>query len=92
MDRCDTCYNVWKDRYTTAVQRFDKAIATATVITIVSATMGLVAAVLAILCVIKTQSFINQFEYVEETAIIQDGEGQNVAVIGNGAIIGGKED
>jgi hypothetical protein len=87
MNRCDSCYNEWKARYIIAERRFDKAIATAIAVTIISATMGLVAVILSALCVIRTQNFINQFEYVEETVISQDGEGENIAVIGNGAII-----
>lgn len=87
MNRCDSCYNEWKARYIIAERRFDKAIAIAIAVTIISATMGLVAVILSALCVIRTQNFINQFEYVEETVISQDGEGENIAVIGNGAII-----
>ena len=87
MNRCDSCYNEWKSRYIIAERRFDKAIAIAIAVTIISATMGLVAVILSALCVIRTQNFINQFEYVEETVISQDGEGENIAVIGNGAII-----
>lgn len=87
MDRCEQCSTEWKERYSIAVRRFDKAIATATTITIVSAAMGLAAAILAALCVIKTHNFIANFEYVEETDIIQDGDGENIAIIGNGATI-----
>lgn len=87
MNRCDSCNNEWKQRYIIAERRFDKAIAIAIAVTIISATMGLVAVILTALCVIRTQNFINQFEYVEETVISQDGEGKNIAVIGNGAII-----
>lgn len=87
MDRCDRCSNEWRTRYYLAERRFDKAIAFAVTITIISATMGLVAAILSALCVIKTHQFIANFEYVEETVVSQDGEGQNIAVIGNGAII-----
>jgi hypothetical protein len=31
--------------------------------------------------VVATHRFINQFEYVEETLIEQDGNGQNVAIV-----------
>lgn len=88
MNRCEACNIEWKERYSVAVQRFDKAIAIATAITIISAAMGLVAAILAALCVIRTQTFINQFEYVEETVISQDGEGQNIAILGDNATVG----
>ena len=87
MNRCDSCNNEWKARYIIAERRFDKAITIAIAVTIISATMGLVAVILSALCVIRTQNFINSFEYVEETVISQDGEGKNIAVIGNGAII-----
>ena len=85
MNRCDACYNEWQERYNLAVRRFDKAIATATIITIIAVTMGLVATVLCVLCVIRTHNFIASFEYVEETIVEQDGEGQNVAILGEGA-------
>ena len=87
MNRCDSCNNEWKQRYIIAERRFDKAIAIAIAVTIISATMGLVAVILTALCVIRTQNFINQFEYVEETVISQDGEGKNIAINGKGAII-----
>ena len=85
MNRCDSCNNEWKARYIIAERRFDKAITIAIAVTIISATMGLVAVILTALCVIRTQNFINQFEYVEETVISQYGDGQNVAVLGEGA-------
>ena len=85
MNSCDTCYNEWRERYNLAVQRFDRAIATATIVTIIAATMGLVATVLCVLCVIRTHNFISSFEYVEETIISQDGEGQNIAILGDNA-------
>lgn len=85
MNRCDSCNNEWKARYIIAERRFDKAIAIAIAVTIISATMGLVAVILTALCVIRTQNFIASFEYVEETIVSQDGEGQNVAILGEGA-------
>jgi prolipoprotein diacylglyceryltransferase len=91
MNRCDSCYNEWKARYIIAERRFDKAIAIAIAVTIISATMGLVAVILSALCVIRTQNFINQFEYVEETIVSQDGNGTNVAVIGDNTTFGKEE-
>ena len=91
MNRCDSCNNEWKARYIIAERRFDKAIAIAIAVTIISATMGLVAVILSALCVIRTQNFINQFEYVEETVISQDGSGNNVAVIGDNTTFGKEE-
>jgi hypothetical protein len=43
-------------------------------VTIISVGIALACIVIAALCVAKTHEFINQFEYVEETVIEQDGE------------------
>ena len=85
MTRCEACSEKWQERYEMACEHYQKALALATTVAIIAASMGLLAAVIAALCVVKTQKFINQFEYVEETIISQDGEGQNVAVLGEGA-------
>ena len=78
MDKCDGC--TWRDRYNTAVQRFDKAINKAMTITIISLCIAIISIILAALCLSETLRFISEFEYVEETLIEQDGNGQNVAV------------
>ena len=87
MTRCEACAEKWQERYDLACKHYQKALAFATTIAIVAASMGLLAAIISALCVVKTHKFINSFEYVEETLIEQDGDGNNVAVIGNGAII-----
>lgn len=87
MTRCEVCSEVWQERYDAACKQYQRSLALAATVAIVAAGMGLLAAIIAALCVVKTQKFINEFEYVEETAIVQDGEGQNVAVVGDGALI-----
>lgn len=66
-----------------AAKRFDKALNKAMVITIIAVCMAVVCFVLLILCLVRTQKFINQFEYVEEVNINQDEKGTNIAVIGD---------
>jgi hypothetical protein len=54
------------------------------VITIIAVCMAVVCFTLLILCLVKTQRFIDQFEDVEEVNVKQDESGTNIAVIGNG--------
>ncbi len=81
MDRCEICSKEWRQRYEIAVSRFDRALTVACTVTIISVGIALACIIIAALCVAKTHEFINQFEYVEETVIEQDGSGQNVAVM-----------
>ena len=90
MDKCEICKSEWKERYNTAVVRFDKALTMAYTITIISVIAAITSIILAALCVAKTHEFIAQFECVEETLIEQDGEGQNVAVVIDQSRKGGK--
>ena len=83
MDKCEVCSKEWQERYNLAVKRFDKSLNLAMTITIVSICVALTSIILTAICVSKTLNFINEFEYVEETIVEQDGNGQNVAVIVN---------
>lgn len=84
MDRCDICSKEWRQRYEIAVSRFDRALAIACTVTIISVCIAIACIIIAAMCVSKTHQFISEFEYVEETIIEQDGNGKNVAVIQNG--------
>lgn len=84
MNRCAECSKEWQQRYVMAAKRFDKALNKAMVITIIAVCMAVVCFTLLILCLVKTQRFIDQFEYVEEVNVKQDESGTNIAVIGNG--------
>lgn len=84
MDKCTQCSKEWQERYNIAVQRFDKSLQTAMIVTIISLCIALLSVIISAFCLAKTLSFIEEFEYVEETVVEQDGDGQNVAVlIGN---------
>lgn len=84
MDKCTQCSKEWQERYNIAVQRFDKSLNTAMVVTIISLCIALLSVIISAFCLAKTLGFIEEFEYVEETIVEQDGDGQNVAVlIGN---------
>lgn len=80
-DRCQVCSKEWQERYNLACQRFDRQIQICTAITVVSSIITLFCIIITACCVVATHRFINQFEYVEETLIEQDGDGQNIAVI-----------
>ena len=90
MTRCEACSEKWQERYEMACEHYQKALALATTVAIIAASMGLLAAVIAALCVIRTQKFIEGFEYVEETLIEQDGDGNNTAVIVDNGITRGR--
>ncbi len=86
MDKCDVCYRdkEWHERYNLACERFDKSLKTALTVTIIALCVMMICIILTAFCVAETISFIDSFEYVEETLVEQDGDGQNVAVlIGN---------
>lgn len=84
---CKSCGSYkWKEMYIESQQRFDKVVVKLTIGTIIAFTI-MIMCLLATICVlIRTQNFINSFEYVEETEveISQDSDGFNTAVIGNG--------
>ena len=80
-DRCQVCSREWQERYNLACQRFDRQIQICTAVTIIASIIALFCIIIAACCVFVTHRFINQWEYVEETIIEQDGEGVNIAVL-----------
>lgn len=81
MDKCSECSREWEQRYNLAVRRFDKSLNTAMIVTIIMACVTLLSVIITASCLAKTLSFIKEFEYVEETIVEQDGNGQNLAVL-----------
>lgn len=83
---CKSCGSYkWKEMYIESQQRFDKVVVKLTIGTIIAFTI-MIMCLLATICVlIRTQNFINSFEYVEETEveISQDSDGMNTAIIGD---------
>lgn len=82
-NHCQVCSKEWQERYNLAVQRFDRQIAIATTVTVVSVIITMFCIIIAAVCVAATINFISGFEYVEETETVvqQDGDGQNIAVL-----------
>lgn len=80
-NRCQVCSKEWQERYNLAVQRFDRQIAIATTVTIIAVIIAMFCIIITACCVFATHRFIAQFEYVEETIVSQDGDGQNVAIV-----------
>lgn len=80
---CKECNREWQERYNMAVRRFDKALSTAMIVTIVSLCIALFCVIISAVCLARTLSFIEEFEYIEETETVieQDGDGQNIAVV-----------
>lgn len=81
MDRCNVCQQEWRERYNLSVQRFDRQINRCMAITVVAVIISMFCIIITALCVAKTIEFIDSFEYVEETLVEQDGNGQNIAVL-----------
>ena len=81
-ENCSSCSREWQKRYELAVKRFDKSLNKAVTVSIVSLCVAVICIILMVFCVAKTQKFINQFQYVEETEYqIQQGDGINTAII-----------
>lgn len=80
---CKECNREWQERYNIAVRRFDKALGTAMIVTIISLCIALFCVIISAVCLGRTLNFIEEFEYVEETETVieQDGDGQNIAVV-----------
>lgn len=96
MPDCRVCHEekFWKNHFMIAQQRFDKAVAAATIGIIIAFTVTVLCLVATICVIIRFQAFIAQFEYYEETEYtIEQSEGINTAIIGdeNGVIINGTE-
>ncbi len=86
-DKCLNCKE-WHTIYLLAKAEFDRKLGYAIAVMIVCIVLAFIALIITALCVAKTQKFINQFEYVEETVVSQDGNGTNVAVIGDNNDVG----
>lgn len=94
---CKSCGSYkWKEMYIEAQQRFDKVVIKLTIGTIIAFTIMILCLLATICALIRTQNFINSFEYVEETEVevSQDSNGINTAVVGYGNEVGvyGTED
>ena len=83
MDKCTECSREWQQRYAIAAKRFDKALYKAMTVTVIAVCMAIICVILLIFCLIRTQKFVDQFEYVEEVHIAQDDNGTNIAVVGD---------
>lgn len=84
MSDCKTCENKkWKDNYVLAQQRFDKYMTKAAIGLVIAFTITIICLLVTICLLIKTQNFINEFEYVEETCyqIEQDCRGENTVIL-----------
>ena len=84
MPDCKVCENQkWKDHYMMAQQRFDKVLVRLTVGFVLAFTVMMLCVFIVALMVIKTQKFISEFEYVEETEIQieQDCNGRNIVML-----------
>lgn len=97
MPDCRVCHEekFWKNHFMIAQQRFDKAVAAATIGIIIAFTVTVLCLVATICVIIRFQAFIDSIEIVEETEyeITQD-EGINTAIIeseNNEVIINGTE-
>lgn len=84
---CKVCENQkWKDHYMMAQQRFDKVLIRLTIAFVLIFTVMVICIFVLVCTVIRTQKFIDGFEYVEETEIQieQDCSGQNVVMLPDG--------
>lgn len=80
-DKCLNCKE-WHTIYLLAKAEFDRKLGYAIAVMIVCIVLAFIALIITALCVAKTQKFINQFQYVEETEYqIQQGDGINTAII-----------
>lgn len=87
MPDCKACENQkWKEMYITAQQRFDQVTFRLTIGFVIMFIVLLLCLFSSILFGLKTQHFINDFEYVEETEIQieQDCNGKNTVILPNG--------
>ena len=84
---CKECENQkWKEHYLTAQKRFDKVLVGLTIGFVIMFTVMILCLFVTACMVIRTQKFINEFEYVEETEIQieQDCNGHNVVMLPDG--------
>ena len=84
--KCKSCVieAEWRERYLIAEKRFDKALRQAELITLLAVVVALASFIVTVFYGMNVMTFINDFEYVEETTytIEQDDQGFNTAIIG----------
>lgn len=88
MPDCKICENKnWKQMYMTAQQRFDYTTTKLTIGFVILLIITFICLITTTFLVIKTQRFIDSFEYVEETewSIEQDCRGKNTVVLSDGS-------
>ena len=97
MPDCRLCHEekFWKSHFMIAQQRFNRAVAVATIGIIIAFTIAVICLAATICVIIRFQAFIDSIEIVEETEyeITQD-DGINTAIIeseNNEVIINGTE-
>lgn len=84
MPECKSCNQIWQQRYNEAVRRFDKSLNKAIFVMLVAIIISFACIIATISIAIRTQKFISQFEYVEETNVeIEQNEGINTAIVGD---------
>lgn len=84
MPECKSCNQIWQQRYNEAVRRFDKSLNKAITVMLIAIVISFVCIIATISIAIRTQKFISQFEYVEETNVeIEQNEGINAAIVGD---------
>lgn len=84
MPECKSCNQIWQQRYNEAVRRFDKSLNKAITVMLIAVVISFVCIIATISIAIRTQKFISQFEYVEETNVeIEQNEGINAAIVGD---------
>ena len=84
MPECKSCNQIWQQRYNEAVRRFDKSLNKAITVMLIAIVISFVCIIATISIAIRTQKFIAQFEYVEETNVeIEQNEGINAAIVGD---------
>lgn len=87
MPDCKICESrKWEDMYETAQKRFDRVVNTLTVWFVILVVAVIFCLITTVCALIRTQRFINQFEYVEETEIQieQDVQGHNTVILPQG--------
>ena len=84
--KCKSCVieAEWRERYLIAEKRFDKALRQAELITLLAVVVALASFIVTVFYGMKVMTFINDFEYVEETtySIVQNDQGFNTAIVG----------
>lgn len=85
-NKCKSCAieAEWRTRYLIAEKRFDKALRQAEIITLFAVVTAMICFFSCLFFGMKVMTFINNFEYVEETTytVQQDDKGTNTAFLG----------